>query len=357
MQDGYVWVGNGSNKIQAAATSSFAKLNQANTFTQSQIISGSLTVTGNLNVFQTASFITVTSSVILGGNTIKLNTFSPAVRYGGMEVIDSGSTGLTGSMLWDSQNDVWIYVNPSGSTYVSARLISGPKSNTLGSEPTLTQNKLTKADDGDHLVDSQITDDGVTVTIPYTASIGNIVGLGGPTAFSHSVDERLFAVQGGSSGSVTQILALNERVNSVSTYTASVTSLNTYTASVSTSVGILQSTASAFFPFSTSVDSRLDVVEATASLYVAFSTSVDSRLDVVEATASLHIPFSTSVDSRLVRLATTGSNTFIGSQTISGSSTFTGSTLGNIVSMSIASNTASLDFNAGNYFTIKLNVF
>lgn len=72
-------------------------------------------------------------------------------------------------------------------------------------------------------------------------------------------------------------------------------------------------------------------------------------------------------------LATTGSNTFIGNQTISGSltisgsstirgnqtisgsSTFTGSTLGNIVSMSIVSNTASMDFNAGNYFTLRLN--
>jgi hypothetical protein len=208
----------------------------SNTFIGNQTVSGSLTVTGNLNVFQTASFVTVTSSVILGGNTIKLNTFSPVVRYGGMEVIDSGSSGLTGSMLWDSQNDVWIYVNPSGSAYVSARLISGPKSNTLGSEPTLTQNKLTKADDGDHLVDSQITDDGVTVTIPYTASIGNIVGLGGPTAFSTSVDYRLSLLQGGESGSTTQILALNERVNSVSAYTASVTSLNTFTSSINTTI-------------------------------------------------------------------------------------------------------------------------
>jgi len=295
------------------SSSSFAKTNQANTFNANQIVSGSLTVTGNLNVFQTASFITVTSSVILGGNTLQLNTFTPAVRYGGIEVIDSGSNGLTGSMLWDSQNDVWIYVNPSGSTYVSARLISGPKSNTLGSEPILTQNTLPKSDDGDHIVDSQITDNGTTVTIPYTASIGNIVGLGNPTAFSSSVDYRLTLLQGGESGSTTQILALNDKVNAISPYTASVISLNTYTASASTSVGILQSTA------------------------------------------SLYVPFSTSVDSRLVRLATTGSNTFIGNQTISGSSTFTGSTLGNIVSMSIVSNTASMDFNAGNYFTLVLS--
>ena len=317
-----------------SVTASYATTG-SNTFKANQTISGSLTVTGNLNVFETASFITVTSSVILGGNTLQLNTFSPAVRFGGISVIDSGSTGLTGSILWDSEKDKWIYSNPSGGAYDSAMLISGPKNTSgLGNELGLVNNYIMKAVGDDHISSSQMQDDGTTVTIPYTASIGNIVGFGSPTAFSTSVDYRITLLQGGESGSTTQILALNDKVNAISPYTASVISLNTYTGSVSTSVGILQS---------------------TASLYVPFSTSVDSRLDIVEATASLYVPFSTSVDSRLVSLATTGSNTFIGNQTISGSSTFTGSTLGNIVSMSIASNTASIDFNRGNYFTLKLN--
>ena len=124
-------------------------------------------------------------------------------------------------------------------------------------------------------------------------------------------------------------------IKETNTFTQSVqlrlTSLESYTASVSTSVGLLQTTASYLNTtfstsvdsrldyientFSTSVDNRLDVVEATASYlnttfstsvdsrldYIenTFSTSVDSRLDVVEATASLYVPFSTSVDSRL----------------------------------------------------------
>jgi DUF4097 and DUF4098 domain-containing protein YvlB len=178
------------------------------------------------------------------------------------------------------------------------------------------------------------------------------------------------------------------RVNSITPYTGSLLTVNgdilvtgNFTGSSVGNVGTrltnLESETLALesftASFSTSVDSRLDVVEATASLYTPFSTSVDSRLVVVEATASLYIPLSTSVDSRLVSSATTGSNTFIGSQTISGSltisgsstivgnqtisgsSTFTGSTIGNIVSMSTVSNTASMDFNAGNYFTLRLN--
>jgi hypothetical protein len=47
-------------------------------------------------------------------------------------------------------------------------------------------------------------------------------------------------------------------------------------------------------------------------------------------------------------LATTGSNTFSGSQII------TGSVQGNVVAMSISSNTASMDFNDGNFFTLTL---
>ena len=296
----------------------------SNTFKANQIISGSLTVTGNLNVFQTASFITVTSSVILGGNTIQLNTFSPAVRFGGISVIDSGSTGLTGSMLWDSQNDVWIYVNPSGSTYVSARLISGPKSNTLGSEPTLTQNILPKADDGDHLVNSQITDNGTTVTIPYTASIGSITGLGSPTAFSTSVDSRLFLLQGGEQGATTQILALGDKVNAISPYTASVIALNTYTASVSTSVGVLQSTASLFVPLSTSVNSRLVTLEGK-DITVTLTGDVTGTGTITDLA---NVSFATTIAANSVALGTDTEGNYVATITAGSGLSSTGATTG-----------------------------
>jgi len=71
-------------------------------------------------------------------------------------------------------------------------------------------------------------------------------------------------------------------------------------------------------------------------------------------------------------LATTGSNSFVGNQTITGSlilsssaaielqvignSTFTGSVAGNVVSASITSNTASIDFSLGNYFEVTSSV-
>jgi hypothetical protein len=52
--------------------------------------------------------------------------------------------------------------------------------------------------------------------------------------------------------------------------------------------------------------------------------------------------------------ATTGSNSFVGANTFSGSVAFTGSVVGNVVALGITSNTASMDFNSGNYFTLTL---
>ena len=164
--------------------------------------------------------------------------------------------------------------------------------------------------------------------------------------------------------------------------------------------------------FSTSVDSRLDLVEATASyLNTTFSTSVDSRLDSIENFSSSQYKadsssfnsritansasawgafqsassyssslagtintLSTSVNSRLntieVRYATTGSNSFVGNQIISGSlilsssaatelsvignSIFSGSVRGIAQTLSISSNTASMDLSTGNFFLLTL---
>ena len=143
----------------------------------SQNIAGNLTVTGsitatggltassaiingNLTVIGTASFTYTTASVVnIGGNLINLNTDNPAARFGGLTVTDSGSFGTssTGSLLWDSQNNRWIYSNPSGSSYDGGLLISGPRNTSgLGSEEGTTLNALMKGQGGDHITSSGV---------------------------------------------------------------------------------------------------------------------------------------------------------------------------------------------------------
>ena len=95
-----------------------------------------------------------------------LNTATPAVRFAGISVQDSGSNvGVTGSIYWDGLCNRWIYSNPSDIGYSGGMLLSGPRSSTLGAESPLTCNYIAKSGGGDHLYDSCIIDDGTTVCV------------------------------------------------------------------------------------------------------------------------------------------------------------------------------------------------
>jgi hypothetical protein len=107
------------------------------------------------------------SAVSIGTNIVMLNTATPAVRFAGISVQDSGSNaGVTGSIFWDGLCNKWIYSNPSNVGYSGGMLISGPRNTgTIGSEAPLTCNYIAKSGGGDHLYDSCIVDDGTTVCI------------------------------------------------------------------------------------------------------------------------------------------------------------------------------------------------
>ena len=151
-----------------AVSSSYARTNSSNIFNGSQTITGSLYISQDLVVAGSSSIQNVSSSnVVIGSAYVTLNSFSPASRFAGLKVYDSGSNAGTASIVWDSLNNKVLYQHPSGAdTYNSAWLISGPaNAGALGSETGLTINKLQKATDDDHIGDSQIIDDGTTVSI------------------------------------------------------------------------------------------------------------------------------------------------------------------------------------------------
>jgi hypothetical protein len=59
-------------------------------------------------------------------------------------------------------------------------LLSGPRTQTLGTEPTLTCNFIAKSGGGDHLYDSCIIDDGTTVCVNATLKAsGQVCGMMG----------------------------------------------------------------------------------------------------------------------------------------------------------------------------------
>ena len=152
--------------------------------TRDAYVSGTLYL-NNLTVFGTSSIQYATSSQLnVGTNIITVNTNTPVLRFGGLAVYDSGSTSLTGSILWDSEDNQWIYSNPSGSTYDSALFLVGPRnSNVLGNEVGINCNFLSKGNGMHHMTSSAIFDDGAK-TCFYGSSIITSTGVG---CFSTSV--------------------------------------------------------------------------------------------------------------------------------------------------------------------------
>jgi hypothetical protein len=109
------------------------------------------------------------------------------VRFAGLTIIDSGSVGGSGSFLYDSLQDEFIFVHRgNGSNITSSHFVLGPETyDSLGNETYLTCNTLSKGTGKEHLVDSCIFDNGTTTCIK-----NNLVGTGtisGTTIYGSTV--------------------------------------------------------------------------------------------------------------------------------------------------------------------------
>jgi hypothetical protein len=140
----------------------------SNTFQNNQVITGSLFITQNLVVAGSSSIQYISSSVLdIADNTITVNTFNPSVRFGGLGVIDSGSSPqVSGSILFDSVKDQWIFVHQNQSVVTSSVVLMGPETyDNLGNESYISANRLPKGSGIEHLRDSNITDTGTVVSV------------------------------------------------------------------------------------------------------------------------------------------------------------------------------------------------
>jgi len=152
------------------------------TITGGTSIGGDLTVTGNLSLLGGATEVHISSSVIeLDDNIIRLNAYSPFERYAGFEVIDSGSSGISASLVWDSQNDYWMFVS---SSLQSSKLV-GTTAGTHGSEASLILNRITKATGANNIGDSLLYDD--ATTLAYNTNKFTVASSNGATLIAGNV--------------------------------------------------------------------------------------------------------------------------------------------------------------------------
>jgi hypothetical protein len=146
----------------------------SNTFQANQVITGSLFISQNLVVAGSSSIQYISSSIVdIADNIITVNAFNPGVRFGGLAVIDSGSSPqVSGSLLFDSIKDQWIFIHETPGTVTSSILLMGPETyNDLGNESYISANRLPKGSGVEHLRDSNITDTGTVVSVNSNTTI------------------------------------------------------------------------------------------------------------------------------------------------------------------------------------------
>ena len=170
------------------------------TLTGDQTVGGTKTF-NNLVVSGTGSFAYLESvsgsAKIIGDAFIVLNNDTPTSRYAGMSVYDSGSAFTTASFYFDGETNDWGYEYQSSGSVDYAVTIFGPEYSTKGIPAYLSTNKIPKAVDNHHLNDSNISDDGTTISlgtntivtgsVTATSFVGSISATNGVVSGSSQV--------------------------------------------------------------------------------------------------------------------------------------------------------------------------
>ena len=176
------------------------------TVTGNTNLQGNLYVSGNLEILGDATNVTIQSTVVeIDDNIIKLNAYSPFERYAGFEVMDSGSSGVSASLVWDSQEDYWMFVSSSGE---SSKLI-GTTAAAYGSEVSLSSNIIPKGTGANTIGDSLLSDNGSTLT--YNTNKFTVESADGATKIAGNVT--LSATGGSDAGSNTSSIVFKNSSN------------------------------------------------------------------------------------------------------------------------------------------------
>lgn len=176
------------------------------TVTGNTQLQSNLYVSGNLEVLGSSTNVTIQSQTVeIDDNIIRMNAYSPFLRYAGFEVMDSGSSGVSSSVLWDSQNDYWLLTNQnnSGSKFV------GTTFGAQGSEISLTSGTVPKATSANTIGDSLLTENGTTLS--YNTNKFQVTAADGATLIAGNVT--VSAGGGADAGSKTSAVVFRNSSN------------------------------------------------------------------------------------------------------------------------------------------------
>ena len=179
----------GSSQLPSGIVSSSAQVTGygfsttgSNAFIGTQTITGSLYISSDLVVQGSSSLQNITASAVnIGANIVNLNTANPAIRFAGLSIFDSGSIGGSGSFLYDSVQDEFIFIHRGDGTNITSSvvLMGAQTYNNVGSETYPTTNRLLKGTGNEHVGDSIVSETNGGIGISGSLSIsGSIVATG-----------------------------------------------------------------------------------------------------------------------------------------------------------------------------------
>jgi hypothetical protein len=268
------------------------------------ISASSIYVNNNLTVGGTASFAYVQqitgSAVIIGEEYIILNTQTPAARFAGLQIYDSGSNS-TSSIVWDSLNNHFVYSNASGSTYAGGGFMAGPRNTgSLGQETYPTLNRIVRGQGGDHIYDSNISDDNTTVSIGINTQItgGLNVSAGITGSLLGTAATASYVLQAVSASFATLAQTANTASFVVTAQTASFVATASFAANASLLDGldstIFATTGSNTFRANQIISGSLDVIPTGATVTELSVTATGVNIgniisDIHNVTGSLRV--------------------------------------------------------------------
>jgi hypothetical protein len=367
LQDGFgngikISVNNvGDLKLDGAlSASTITALNQStaslNAFTASQTnlnatyaTTGSNNFVGNQNINGNAS---ITGSLVVTGE-ITANKLNVIIESS--SVIFSSGSNILGDAPTDTQTlNGTVYSN--GNLYVTGEMSASSVSG-IGNAHIYSASVSNRLNNIEYSTSS--LNNFSSSTNLYTASVNTFSAstlnrLSSIETFTASANLRLNALETFSSSTnarlnsieiVTASLAgtnaFTASIAGTNTFTASIAGTNAFTASIKNTNAFTASNGTAALNSFTASIATTNTFTASMAGTNTFTSSATLRLNSIEAVTA-------SLNAKTGSLASTGSNIFTGSQTI------TGSVYGNVASLTITSNTASLDLSRGNFFTLAL---
>jgi len=330
---GSLWVRDNFNVNNISAS---GNISASNLWIKGRISAYELDVT-----IESSSIIFTSGSNILGDEAnIDTQTLIGRVRISGsLEV--TGSTRINGN------------VDSTGSLKVTSD-ISSSTLNGIGNVTLFSQSVDSRLD---------VVEATASLYVPFSTSVDSRLDLVEATSSFLRNTFSASQYKADSSSFDTRIDSLEAFSASIVTNFATVLQLNTSSSVLQSNINTKLDTAS-FNSYTSSISSSNSLVSQS---FVTTISNLSASIYLTDSTQSNNI---NSLIAKTGSYATTGSNNFTGNQTITGSlvvsssadvdftiigkSVYSGSVRGNVIPLTIVSNTASLDCSLGNFYTLTL---